>query len=110
MKRNEVFAGAPILRGRWSAVLCTWWSGWLIGRAHPLLDAFEGRLTVTDWWAVVGTISMVAGVIFLDQYGRNCWFTWTPDDVTWDGLHRDDVKRTPWIPVSHRLSRLHLGA
>jgi len=104
VRRDEFLAGGPMVRGRWSAVACLWWSGYLIGRTQPVYDLWKvDNNTVWDWISVgLGMIALVFGLIFLDQYGRNCWFSWTFDDVKWDGrFTRDEVKRHGWIPWRH---------
>ena len=100
MKRREVLAGAPIFKGRWSALAFTWWSGWLFGRVHPITDMItKVDLNREDYiFAPIAILMMICGVIFLDQYGRNCWFTWCPDDIPWGkNLYRKDVKRESWL-------------
>lgn len=107
MKLRETFAGAPIYRGRWAAIIWLWWSG-----------VFIGEMDIGIFWELVGTIErssdyfvtrhlwafdagmlacsvfcLVMGVLSIDRYGRNAWFTWAPDDVHWGDLCRDDVTR-----------------
>jgi hypothetical protein len=103
VRRDEILAGAPILRGRWSALAFTWWSGWLFGRVHPITDTITGHdLDKWDYFlAPVGLGLLILAMVFLDQYGRNCWFSWAPDDQLWaKKLHRNDVKRESWTTLA----------
>lgn len=96
MRRDEWLAGAPILRGRWAAIVWLWWSGYLCGRTNPIGDiAYRHLLDPLDVASnVAGLALLAAGMTFLDQYGRNSWFVWAPDDAAWAGrFTRDDVRR-----------------
>lgn len=114
MKINEMTSGAPLFRGRWAAIFWLWVSGamagdmdlglvWLfipdaahIGHTHWSIDALLG----------IGSIfCLVAGIMCLDQYGRNAWFAWAPDETEWGGFTRSDVNRKNvfQIPTGSRL-------
>ena len=96
MRRDEYLAGAPIMRGRWAAMGFLWWSGYFAGRTNPIGDLIlYGGLQPNDFISDgIAVLLLIAGVICLDQYGRNTWFIWAPDDATWAGrFTRDDVKR-----------------
>lgn len=99
---SEIKAGAPIYRGRWAAIIWLWLAGYFAGDVDLIfaLDAvrpnLQYRAWVTDAFLLMASIiCLFIGVARLDQYGRNAWFTWAPDDVKWSGLKRSDVKRTP---------------
>lgn len=57
-----------------------------IGHTHWGIDITMGILSIA---------CLVMGLLSLDQYGRNAWFAWAPDDVEWSGLTRSDVNRKP---------------
>lgn len=103
MSRREMFAGAPIFRGRWAAIVWLWISGALAGDmdiGFVWLFTAEKPTTHTHWGidAVMGLLSaaaLIAGIMSLDQYGRNAWLAWAPDDEQWSGLTRGDVNRAP---------------
>jgi hypothetical protein len=109
MRRDEWLAGAPIYRGRWAAVAALWWAGYFVGRTNPLVD-----LIIDHTWEpwdftsdVVGAAALILGIMFIDQYGRNAWFAWAPDDAQWDHrFTRDQVNRTPVLDwPRHRTRR-----
>jgi len=89
MKRREVLAGAPIFRGRWAAIWWLFWAGEFFG--EPSL------FNKIEWWELMlvgfACVFLILGLISLDQYGRNAWFAWAPDDAEWSGLRRTDVNR-----------------
>lgn len=100
MQRNEWFAGAPIRRGRWSAMFCLWWSGYSFGRTRIIREVWS-EMYWGDWrnwfYIVMGCLFIALGVLFLDQYGRNCYFEWAPDEARWKKLSRGNVKRDTWF-------------
>jgi hypothetical protein len=101
MNKTELLAGAPIFRGRWTALLFLWISGFLAGDMDlGLVWVFvpDPPTTHTHWaidivMAILSFVFLVLGLICLDQYGRNSWFAWAPDDVKWGNLTRADVNR-----------------
>ena len=101
MKTRELFSGAPILPGRWSALICLWIAGFLAGDVDiNMVKTLLGVNTNPDHnWVVnavqlfIGFGFLVTGILQLDRYGRNCWFAFAPDDVQWAGLTRADIKR-----------------
>lgn len=105
MKRGEALSGAPIFRGRWAAILWLWASGFCAGDTDfGLVWAFipdaERPLYGRHWaidggLAVASVVFLIAGLISLDQYGRNAWLSWAPDDVRWAGFSRSEVMRQP---------------
>ena len=99
-----MWAGAPIFRGRWATLTWLWLSGFLAGDMDwGLVWSFlpDRPTTHTHWliditMGVLSLICLVAGLLSLDQYGRNAWFAWAPDDAEWpEGLTRDSVNRQP---------------
>ncbi len=98
MTRAEAFAGAPILRGRWAAIWWLWWAGEFWGET----SLFNG-VSIVEWVIMAfGALFLVIGVLSLDQYGRNAWFAWAPDDATWSGLPRAAVNRQTRFPFPRR--------
>lgn len=106
MKRVEMLSGAPIFRGRWAAIFWLWASGFMAGDMDLGLvwnfipDA--AHVGHTHWGIdaalALGSLTcLVAGLFSIDQYGRNAWFAWAPDDVRWSELTRDSVNRKPVI-------------
>ena len=110
MNKQEMFSGAPIFRGRWAALTWLWISGFLAGDMDlGLVWAFvpdaERPVPQTHWsidiaLALSSVFCLVMGLISLDQYGRNAWFAWAPDNVTWGDFTRIDVNRKPAISLT----------
>lgn len=88
--RREARAGAPIYRGRWSALVWVWWSGELLGET----SLFNG-ISLVEWVLTLTSVLVFLplGIAALDRYGRNAWFDWSPPGTTWHGVKRDDVNR-----------------
>jgi hypothetical protein len=97
VKRDEFLAGAPILRGRWSTITLLWWAGYCVGRARPVYTLLGvEQLSTFNWLSyAVGFVSLIAGILFLDQYARNCWLQ---AGRKWRHLKTSEVKRKPWVP------------
>lgn len=103
MNLREARAGAPLYRGRLSAIVWLWLAGLLmgdtdIGIVWPFVSSYPD---VDIHWEIdivmlLGSLGcLVMGVLALDRYGRNAWFAWAPDDAEWSGLTRDTVNRAP---------------
>lgn len=105
MNRKERWSGAPVYRGRLSAWLWLWFSGFFMGDID--IDVVRillgGAPKPNHNWQLdlvlmgVSFGCMIAGMFSLNQYGRNAWFAWAPDHARWRGLHRADVNRMPVI-------------
>lgn len=110
MNLREAKAGAPIYRGRMSAIIWLWLAGVFIGDMDiglvwPFVpSAQQGRRDLTGstiYWEIdlallaVSLFCLAMGVFALDRYGRNAWFAWAPDDAEWSGMRRGDVNRLP---------------
>lgn len=108
MRKDELFSGAPVLRGRWSAYFWLLLAGYLTGRTQPitaLLNPDDSLFTPFGDAVslVLSVLCIIAGTLALDQYGRNCWFAWAPDDVKWGKkIGRDDVNRRTVLAWRHR--------
>lgn len=111
MNLREARAGAPLYRGRLSAIVWLWLAGVFvgdmdIGLVWPFVPSSQPRrledgIGSALYWEIdlallaVSLFCLTMGVFALDRYGRNAWFAWAPDDAEWDGMRRGDVNRLP---------------
>ena len=106
MRKAEALSGAPIYRGRWAAIFWIWTAGLLAGDMDlGVVWAFipeAAHVGHTHWGidAAMGAgaiICLLTGLLSLDQYGRNAWFAWAPDNAKWGEIPRSEVNRKPVI-------------
>jgi hypothetical protein len=100
---RRALSGAPILRGRWAAIIFLFAAGVCFDKIETIDRLTSGTGGYAVWWPtdtpwLLAAITFSAfGTLALDMYGRVCWLTHAPDGVTWNGLTREDCNRVPLI-------------